>query len=70
MADAAMPPVSDHEERMKAAREYAGWHLGHPSWADNIVNAYLDPAMARAQVRASRAQYETVPSRQEGQRHG
>lgn len=21
----------------------AGWHLGYRSWADNIVNAYLNP---------------------------
>lgn len=39
------PDQSDsaHEAGLKAARAYAGWHLGYRSWADNIVNAYLNP---------------------------
>lgn len=35
-----------HEDGMKAARAYAGWYLGYPSWADNIINAYLNPQKA------------------------
>jgi hypothetical protein len=58
MADAAMPTVPDHEDRMAAAREWAQWHLGYSSWADQIVNAYLDPGLARAELRASKSKYD------------
>ena len=32
-----------NEEGLKAARAFAQWHLGYPSWGDSIVDAYLNP---------------------------
>jgi hypothetical protein len=34
------------------ARRVARWHIGDPSWADLIVNAYLNPDAAMAQLQA------------------
>lgn len=46
-ADMAAPP--DHDERMRVAERFAWWHLGSPSWAGAIVEAYLHPeAVAEA----------------------
>jgi hypothetical protein len=36
----------DHDHRVAVARRAAGWHLGDPSWADEILDAYLDPDTA------------------------
>lgn len=38
--------VTDHEVRLAAVRRMAGWHLGDPSWADMLIEAYLEPANA------------------------
>lgn len=35
-----------------AARRYAGWHLGDPSWANLIIAAYLDPDAAHSRLDA------------------
>ena len=32
-----------NEEGLKAARRFAQWHLGYPSWADQVIYAYLNP---------------------------
>jgi hypothetical protein len=44
-------------EGMKAARALAGWHLGHPSWADTIINAYLNPETAMERLDREKAPY-------------
>lgn len=38
---------ADHDQRMQAARERAGWELGDRSWAETIVGAYLWPEADR-----------------------
>lgn len=37
----------DHEQRMEVARDIAGWHLGDPSWAGEILYAYFNPERAK-----------------------
>lgn len=32
-----------HEAGLSAARRFAGWHIGDRSWADLIIEAYLNP---------------------------
>lgn len=39
--------IKRHSEGMRVARSYAAWHLGDPSWADAIVDAYLHPERAK-----------------------
>lgn len=41
-------PEPTHEERLAAARRYAGWHIGSQSWADHIIDAYLNPKKAHS----------------------
>lgn len=36
--------LPDFDDRLAAARERAGYELGDPSFADLIINAFLDPA--------------------------
>lgn len=36
---------------MQVARNVAGYHIGDPSWADLIVNAYLNPEEASEKLR-------------------
>lgn len=35
---------------LDAARRYATWHLGHPEWADNILEAYFNPDTTNHQI--------------------
>ena len=42
-----MNDEAKHLEGMRVARSYAAWHLGDPSWADAIVDAYLHPERAK-----------------------
>lgn len=42
--------VTDHEARLAAARRMAGWQLGDPSWADVLIEAYLEPDNANAEL--------------------
>lgn len=49
-------------EGLRAARAYAGWHLGYRSWADNIINAYLNPGAAMNQIRDQRGYDLPAPS--------
>lgn len=44
------PTGPNHDEGMRVARKWAGWYLGSPSWADDIVNAYLNPASVDARL--------------------
>lgn len=39
--------IKRHSEGMKVARAYASWHLGDPSWAGSIIEAYLHPETAQ-----------------------
>ncbi len=41
-----LPLPDDHDDRIRVARKVAGWHLGDAEWADLILIAYFDPAMA------------------------
>lgn len=43
-SDIERKQLPDHDRRMDAARNRAGWELGYRSWAATIINAYLDPA--------------------------
>ena len=36
----------EHKAGLAAARRYAAWHIGDASWAQFIIEAYLDPAGA------------------------
>lgn len=33
----------DNEEGIGAARRFAAWHIGDPSWAGAILEAYFNP---------------------------
>lgn len=48
------------ERGLAAARAYAEWNIGDPSWADLILMAYLHPDMALAELQA--AGWEGVPN--------
>jgi hypothetical protein len=48
--DATGTKLVDHEAGLRAARRYTGWFLGDPSWANNVVNAYLNPAASNARL--------------------
>ncbi len=37
------PDRVKHEEGVRVARAWSQWHLGSPSWAIDIINAYLNP---------------------------
>lgn len=39
----ARTELPQHGRRMDQARARSAWELGDPSWADMIVEAYLDP---------------------------
>lgn len=41
----------------RVARLWAQWHLGSPTWADNILFAYNNPEKALADLNAKRAEY-------------
>jgi hypothetical protein len=56
----------DHDRRMAAARQYATWYLGTPSWADSIIAAYLNPEAALEAVRRGKARYDTPASERQG----
>lgn len=43
--------MDQHTQGMKAAREYAQWHIGHANWADRIIHAYRNPEQAIADLR-------------------
>lgn len=46
MVDSKQVEQRRDAEGMRAARAVAQWHLGYTSWADLIVNAYLNPEAA------------------------
>lgn len=51
--------MSDHKKPtdpvgVAAARAYAHWHLGDPSWADHILNAYFNPEAIRDELQRER----------------
>lgn len=35
---------------LAAARRYARWYIGDPSWADEILSAYSSPEATNAQL--------------------
>lgn len=37
-------------EGLAAARKIAGYHIGDPSWANVIIDAYLHPSEALAEL--------------------
>lgn len=37
-----------------AMRDYAQWHLGDPSWAYHLLNAYLNPGRTKQQLNKER----------------
>lgn len=41
-----MNSSTEHAAGLDAARKYAAWHIGDPSWADLIIGTYLNPAVA------------------------
>lgn len=38
--------MNTHAEGVKAARAWAEYHLGDASWADDIIDVYLNPVNA------------------------
>lgn len=40
----------EHQAGLRAARRWAQWHIGDPSWGTDIINAYLNPATAEAEL--------------------
>lgn len=49
-------PTPDRDG-LRAAREYATWHLGYPDWADAIIGAYLDPDAADERLRREKGRF-------------
>lgn len=39
-----------HEAGVSAARRLAGWEIGDPTWADRIIDAYLNPEQAEQRL--------------------
>lgn len=39
------------EKGRDAARHYARWYIGDPSWADSILHAYFNPEDTIAELR-------------------
>lgn len=52
--------TAQHEAGLRAARRYAGWHLGYQSWGDNIIHAYLNPEAAIKALDAEEAKYDAA----------
>jgi hypothetical protein len=44
-----------HEHRLAVARRRSAWELGDPSWADLVLDAYLDPETATDELDAADA---------------
>lgn len=47
-----------NEKGLRAARQYAQWYIGDPSWANNIIDAYLNPDEAMENLRAEKAHHD------------
>lgn len=47
-----------NEEGIVAARKFAQWEIGDPSWADRIIKAYFDPEFAHRHVDTAKARYD------------
>ena len=52
----AMSRKQPDPKGMEAARAVAGWHLGYRSWADTLIDAYLNPEEALENLRAEKAE--------------
>jgi hypothetical protein len=50
------PRQEPDQKGLEAARQVAGWHLGYRSWADTLVEAYLNPEEALENLRAEKAE--------------
>lgn len=50
------PDQPTEEQRMRAARDFAAWHIGDPSWADAIIDAYKRPVRAAEFLAAEKAE--------------
>lgn len=44
--------LATHESRLAVARRRSAWELGDPSWADLVLDAYLDPETATDELDA------------------
>lgn len=53
------PPFPSTTERLEAARAYAAWHIGHPDWADSIIDAYMHPERALEELAADKEDNES-----------
>ena len=42
---------------IEAAREFARWHLGYSSWADDIIYAYEHPTEALTKLAKDQGDY-------------
>lgn len=52
----ALPEPEDHAARLDVARRTAHWHIGDETWADILIEAYLeDPAVSEAALAAEMA---------------
>lgn len=50
--------MTENEEGLKAAREFAQWHLGDPYWGDVLIDAYLNPERTMRVLEEERSRYE------------
>lgn len=46
------------EDGMRAAEQWAQWHLGSRDWAHLIIRAYMNPEAALAEVKEAKAKYD------------
>jgi hypothetical protein len=51
MADKPLAHVEPNQRGLLAARAASRWYLGDSSWAEILINAYLNPDAALAAVR-------------------
>lgn len=56
MSNTDTPHRTADPEGLSAARALARYEIGDADWADMIISAYLNPAEARATLRALRAE--------------
>lgn len=50
------PTVEPDTRGINAARAVAHWRLGYGSWADTIIDAYLNPERALENLRLEKAE--------------
>lgn len=49
--------MTNNERGLRVARRYAQWHIGDSTWADAIIDAYLNPDRAEQELNEDKGRY-------------